>query len=138
MIVASFTALIDRLMNEDAPAPPRTPDWLHVAIEPLHAPVLAPAEPPDAIVSSYVSNSDAEHPAEALTAEMMVARLLKIGDDLSIVDLTRLRRSFSWLNHPDRRGTNLSAQYTQLMVAANALIDIEIAKRKSSTAISAD
>lgn len=138
MFVASFTQLFDQLMIEDAPAPRRFPDWLHIEIENLQYPVLAPAEASETIVSSYMSDSDAERPAETLTAEMIVARLLQISDDLSIRDLTRLRRAFSWLNHPDRRGTNLRTQYTQLMVAANSLIDTEIEKRRSSAPISAD
>ena len=141
--MASFTALFDRLMNEDAPAPRRCPDWLHIATELPHAPVVAPADASEtivseAIVSSYISSVDAEPTAETLTSEMMVARLLQITDDLTIRDLTRLRRRFSWLNHPDRRGTNLRTQYTQLMVAANSLIDAEIAKRMSNLGTSAD
>jgi len=134
MIVASFAALIERLMNEDAPGPLRLPDWFDAAIEQRPATILAPAEASEAVVSSYISDRESPRLDEKLTAEMMAARLLQISDNLSIKDLNRLRRTFSWLNHPDRRGANLSTQYTQLMVAANSLIDAEIAKRKASRA----
>jgi len=64
----------------------------------------------------------------------MVAAELDLTSDLTLEDLSRIRRDFALANHPDRVAPALSDHATRRMTSANTLIDQALKRKRNQPA----
>jgi len=85
-------------------------------------------------LASYLEHQDKRRlPRVGRTADpQSVADELRITAQMSLSDLTRLRREYALANHPDRAGAADRENATRRMMVANMLIDREINRRQRS------
>ncbi|GGA89030.1 hypothetical protein GCM10011491_16040 [Brucella endophytica] len=92
----------------------------------LHlAPACEGSRQPDFLLEE-ASQPEPDSPLPSTDPEE-VARELQLSPDMSTAELTRVRRRFAALNHPDRVAASLRDRASDRMKIANALIDKALA-----------
>jgi hypothetical protein len=92
---------------------------------------------PSDFIDSYLEHDNkrgSPHVAKAVDTRS-IADELRITAQMTVSDLTRLRREFALTNHPDRASSTDREIATRRMMAANMLIDCAMKGRRQPEAV---